>query len=171
MLRLQILLAVLLALLQLTVARVPIFQQNQEIMGTPAVAGRDKWSWTDCGLPTDAAHIDTIAVSPDPPRPGQNMTVTVTGTVKETIEDGSEADVAVKLGLLKLLTRTFDLCEEARENDAEVQCPIEAGYYEVSQTVALPKEIPPAVFSVDLSAYTAEGDDLLCLKLKIDFRK
>lgn len=28
-----------------------------------------------------------------------------------------------------------------------------------------------AVFSVDLSAYTAEGDDLLCLKLKIDFRK
>lgn len=38
------------------------------------------------GLPTDAAHIDTIAVSPDPPRPGQNMTVTVTGTVKETIE-------------------------------------------------------------------------------------
>ena len=31
-------------------------------------------------------HIDSIVVSPDPPQPGQNLTVTVKGVVKAAIE-------------------------------------------------------------------------------------
>lgn len=56
---------------------------------------------------------------------------------------GTYADVVVKLGLIKLLTRRFDVCEEAKKNDAEIQCPVEAGEYKITQTVALPREIPP----------------------------
>ena len=38
------------------------------------------------GHDTDPIHIETIEISPDPPLPGQELTVTVTGTAKETIE-------------------------------------------------------------------------------------
>lgn len=51
--------------------------------------------------------------------------------------------MVVKLGLIKLLTRRFDVCEEAKKNDAQVQCPVAPGPYEIEQTVALPREIPP----------------------------
>lgn len=53
-------------------------------------------SWTvsasinhDTGSSTDVIDIESIVVSPDPPKPGENMTVEVRGTVKETIEVGN----------------------------------------------------------------------------------
>lgn len=65
----------------------------------------------------------------------------------------------MKIGLVKLLSKKFDVCEEAyvlchnlmfilfndtdsRNAKATVQCPVEPGSYIVEHTVALPKEIP-----------------------------
>ena len=38
------------------------------------------------GLLTDPIQIESITVSPDPPKPGENLTITVLATVYETIE-------------------------------------------------------------------------------------
>ncbi|KAF9240851.1 hypothetical protein BU15DRAFT_61182 [Melanogaster broomeanus] len=94
------------------------------------------------GAPSDAIEVKSLSVSPDPPQAGEDLTVTVSATAFKTIEDGATADVVVKLGLIKLLTKSFDVCEEAREGD-----------YVVVQTVALPKEIPPAKFNVEVRGY------------------
>jgi hypothetical protein len=73
-------------------------------------------------------------------------------------------DVTVKLGLIKILHKQFDVCEEAcvssltlltlesdmacrRKSDVDIQCPVEKGPYNVTQTVALPREIPPGIIS------------------------
>ncbi|QRV83309.1 hypothetical protein RhiJN_11325 [Ceratobasidium sp. AG-Ba] len=127
------------------------------------------WSYANCGLPTDPLQIKSIQVSPDPPQPGKDLTVTVAGKVQETIKEGAYADVVVKLGLIKLLKKTFDLCEEARSANVSVQCPVNPGDYTITHTVTLPKEIPQAKFSVDVRGYTVEEDDLLCLHLNADF--
>jgi len=129
----------------------------------------DKWGWKDCGNPTDPVHIKSISISPDPPKPGQALTVTVSGTADSVVEDGAYADVSVKVGLIKILQKEFDLCEEARNANLTVQCPIEKGDYEVVHTVDLPKEIPPAPFTVQVQGYTYEDEDLICLTLTIDF--
>ncbi|GFZ45257.1 Phosphatidylglycerol/phosphatidylinositol transfer protein [Saitozyma sp. JCM 24511] len=131
----------------------------------------DSWSYVDCGLATDAIQIKSIAVKPDPPVPGENLTVNVDADVLETIEEGAYADVTVKLGLIKLLQKTFDVCEEARNANATVQCPVKPGTYSVSQTVELPKEIPKAKFSVAVRGYTVDDADMLCLDLFVDFMK
>ena len=83
------------------------------------------------GLPDDIVQIKSIEVSPDPPQPGQNLTVKVNGYTSEPIvvrhapsstygttnncvlQEGAYADVTVKLGLIKLLQKRFDVCEEA----------------------------------------------------------
>ncbi|KAF8481171.1 ML domain-containing protein [Russula ochroleuca] len=129
------------------------------------------WSWTDCGLPSDAIQIDSISVYPDPPMPGQNLTVIVEASAQEEIEEGAYADVVVKLGLIKLLQKEFDLCQEARNAETDVQCPVDKGHYVVEHTVALPNEIPRAKFTISARGYTVDDDDLFCVDLKVDFMK
>lgn len=92
----------------------------------------------------------------------------------------------MKLGLIKILQKQFDLCEEAyvsvifamsemptlsflrRNANTTVQCPVEEGIYEVVHTVALPKEIPqgqsPSLYTV------AIPDAVWSAKFNIDVR-
>lgn len=142
----------------------------QEVMNQP-VHTMEGWSWSDCGSPEDVIQIKSISLSPDPPKPGQDLTVTVVGTAQQRVEDGAYANVVVKLGLIKLLSKRFDVCEEARNANASIQCPVEQGDYTVVETVALPKEIPQAKFTVAVAGYTVDEEDLLCLDLKIDFMR
>ncbi|KAA1468191.1 hypothetical protein DENSPDRAFT_793937 [Dentipellis sp. KUC8613] len=147
--------------------------QQQALAGefdTP-VHTSDSWAWESCGLESDVIQIDSIQVSPDPPKPGKNLTVTVTASASERVEEGAYADVTVKLGLIKLLQKSFDLCEEARKANATIQCPIEEGKYTVVQTVELPKEIPQAKFRVSAVGYTVDDDNLFCVDLVVDFMK
>ncbi|CAE7096953.1 unnamed protein product [Rhizoctonia solani] len=137
--------------------------------GESPVFTQSRWSWTDCGLPSDGVHIKSIEVTPDPPKPGQDLTVKVIATSDKEITEGAYADVTVKLGLIKLLKKQFDICEEARNANATIQCPIKGGDHEVVQTVALPREIPRAKFMVDVKGYTADDEDLVCVKLNVDF--
>lgn len=82
------------------------------------------------GTPQHIIQIDSITVNPDPPQPGKDLTVTVTANAVSPVEvlirffavlqifnnhlqEGAYADVSVKLGLIKLLQKRFDLCEEA----------------------------------------------------------
>ncbi|KAJ6492203.1 ML domain-containing protein [Mycena sanguinolenta] len=127
------------------------------------------WDYTDCGGLSDPIELQSVAITPDPPVPGKNLTIQVKAQVLQRIEEGAYADVTVKLGLVKLLTKRFDLCEEARNAKTSVQCPVEPGQYEVTQTVALPKEIPRAKFTVAVRGYTVNEDDMLCLDIKANF--
>ncbi|KAG8992720.1 Phosphatidylglycerol/phosphatidylinositol transfer protein [Tulasnella sp. JGI-2019a] len=129
------------------------------------------WNFIDCGLPEDVVQIESLTISPDPPEPGKNLTVNVSAYVNERIEDGAYADVTVKLGLVKLLHKQIDVCLEAEKANAEVRCPVEPGRHVVSQTVALPKEIPPAKFVVMVRGYTADDENLMCADIQADFRR
>jgi len=144
---------------------------SQEIVVVDDVHTAASWSYTTCGSPADIVDIKSITLSPDPPKLGENLTVTVSAVTSETIEEGAYVDVTVKLGLIKLLNKSFDLCEEARKANASVQCPVQKGNYLVEQTVSLPKEIPPGKFTIHVQGYTTNDEDLLCLNLIADFIK
>ncbi|KAJ7813967.1 hypothetical protein B0H14DRAFT_2202518, partial [Mycena olivaceomarginata] len=82
---------------------------------------------------------------PDLPKIGRDPTVTVNLDVVETIKEDTAADVLVKVGHIKLLQTTFDICEEAcpqREHAHLISCPVELGAYQIMQTVELLKEGP-----------------------------
>ncbi|KAI0304894.1 ML domain-containing protein [Russula brevipes] len=160
-----------LALFSLFVATSASSSQHPLANQDSPVHTTEGWSWADCGSPTDVIQIKSITVFPDPPKPGQNLTVTVTASAEARVEEGAYADVTVKLGLIKLLHKQFDLCEEARNAQTDVQCPVNKGQYVVKQTVALPKEIPQAKFTINARGYTVEDVDLFCVDLKVDFMK
>ncbi|KDE05689.1 hypothetical protein MVLG_03923 [Microbotryum lychnidis-dioicae p1A1 Lamole] len=128
-----------------------------------------QWSWTDCGHPTDAIEIDSIKISPDPPVPGKDLTIYASGTVKTLITYGSYANVVVKLGLIKLVNKTIDVCDELANANSTLQCPIDPNTYQVEQTVALPAEIPRAKFVVQANVFTQKDEPAACVNLWINF--
>ncbi|KZP31260.1 hypothetical protein FIBSPDRAFT_1037711 [Athelia psychrophila] len=147
----------------------PVEQRSLQQQGPVHTTGG--WDYAVCGVASDPIEIKSIEITPDPPKAGEDITVKVNAYVHRRIEEGAIADVTVKLGLIKLLHKQFDVCEEARNADADISCPVEVGEYSVSHTVALPKEIPPAKFKVEVRGYTVDDDDMVCLNLQVDFTK
>jgi hypothetical protein len=47
------------------------------------------------GLPEYPAQIESIQLLPDPPKPGQDLTVTVVGTMLETLEVGLVLKISI----------------------------------------------------------------------------
>ncbi|KAJ7039952.1 ML domain-containing protein [Mycena alexandri] len=144
--------------------------QPQLALLTGNAKAEDTWGWESCGEPTDPVQIKSISVSPDPPKIGADLTVTVDLQVVETIEEGATADVLVKVGRIKLLQQTFDLCDEARKANATVSCPVEPGLYSIVQTVALPKEVPKLKYVINVQGYTKDEEPLTCVDLTVQFR-
>ena len=101
---------------------------------------------------------------------GQKVKVSASGNLTKVVEDGAYADVTVKLGLIKLLEKHLDLCEEAR-NAKEKNCPYEAGSWNFEKEVDLPKEIPPTKFNIEMQAYTVDDEELIGMHGTVDFTK
>ncbi|GAA5987295.1 hypothetical protein JCM10908_001898 [Rhodotorula pacifica] len=130
-----------------------------------------QWGWSDCGLvKADDLQIESLEVSPDPPKPGHNLTINASGRVNKRIEKGTSADVTVKLGLIRLLTKRFDLCDELANINSSLACPIDPGVYSFTHTVELPNEIPRAKFQVNARVVTPVlEEEVGCLDLWINF--
>ncbi|KAF9513662.1 hypothetical protein BS47DRAFT_1343887 [Hydnum rufescens UP504] len=137
--------------------------------GDGPVGAMNSWEYVDCGSPTDAILLQSLKVSPDPPQPGEELTVFAKGRVQKEIKEGAYANVVVKLGVIKLLQKQFDVCEEARNTNATIRCPVKEDDYTVQQTVTIPTEVPRAKFLVQVRGFTVEEEDMLCVDLKIDF--
>ncbi|GAA5999493.1 sterol transporter [Rhodotorula paludigena] len=133
------------------------------------VGAMTQWGWYDCGEPGDALEIESIKVSPDPPKPGHKLSIEASGKVHNLIDQGTYADVTVKLGLIKLLTKRFDVCEELDNANATLSCPISPDSYTIKQQVDLPAEIPRAKFQVQARVFTQEELPAACVDLWINF--
>uniref|UniRef100_A0A1D1ZGK6 Phosphatidylglycerol/phosphatidylinositol transfer protein n=1 Tax=Anthurium amnicola TaxID=1678845 RepID=A0A1D1ZGK6_9ARAE len=122
---------------------------------------------TDCGRSSDILQIHYIEIRPDPPQKGQELTIDAAGFLTEVVDQGSYVDVVVKLGLIRLLQRRYDLCDEVTKVDK--QCPLE-GYQTLHHSLELPKEIPPGRYIVDVNAFTPDHRKIGCLKVIVTFR-
>lgn len=127
------------------------------------------WTYVDAGMPEYPFQLRSITVSPDPPEPGKDLEYTIRGQLAAPLAEGAYVDVQVRLGLVKLLTRRLDLCEELRR--LGVKTPMPAGDFELVRKVALPREIPQAKFKISANGYTANDEDLFDVNIFVDFMK
>lgn len=54
-------------------------------------------------------HVDLI---PNPPVPGQKLTIKANGTTHEEVEDGATVFLQVRYGLITLIKQEADMCEQ-----------------------------------------------------------
>jgi ML domain. len=67
------------------------------------------WSYSNAGTSEDAIQIEGISATPDPPKPGEDLQLDVKATARSKITDGTFVDIMVKLGLVKLSHKQYDL--------------------------------------------------------------
>ncbi|KJY28082.1 ML domain-containing protein [Streptomyces sp. NRRL S-495] len=125
------------------------------------------WSYEDCGTPEGTLLIRSISVTPDPPRPGQGLTIRVGGDLQKLLDDEAYVEITVKLGLIKVHQKRQTLKEFFAEWGASV--PSATGRFDVEFSKTLPREIPAAKFKIRLDAFTGREEDAFCLEFTVDF--
>ncbi|MFJ7248127.1 ML domain-containing protein [Kitasatospora sp. NPDC098652] len=136
------------------------------------------WSYTNAGLPSDPLRIDSVSVTPDPLKPGSAATLRIDGTVQREIQEGAYFDLTIKIGLVKILHRRFDLFEELRGGGSEalrLSCdtsdgkgPVPVGGTVLTAAIDLPGDVPRGKFKLQVRACTVDEDDLAALDLDVD---
>lgn len=138
-----------------------VFQQN--IPGSKPIKGDSPMAQCDL-METQILSITHIDLDPNPPQRNAELTIQGSGIVAKNISEGAYINVEVRLGYIKLLTQSFDLCELLDENDVEgLSCPIDAGEYDLVKKVEIPAEVPPGKYTVLARAYTVEDELITCI--------
>ncbi|KAJ5232654.1 3-ketoacyl-CoA thiolase peroxisomal [Penicillium chermesinum] len=118
-----------------------------------------------CEDPTkNILQIEKVDISPNPPKPGQVLTVTASGTLGQKIEKGAYVNLEVKYGLITLVKQTADLCDQV--TNVDLKCPLNAGKLTLTKQVKLPQQIPPGKYSVLADVYTLNDERVTCLRGK-----
>lgn len=148
-----------------------LFGEKEEGMGelveaTDRPIGND--ILVDCGEEEDIAHIDYIHLSPSQPKPGKPLKISAKGSFSEKVGDGAYVVVIVKMGLIKLLHKTYDVCAEVPKVDRK--CPFGPGNETFEHSIDLPKEIPPGKFNVLARVYTVDDEPVACVKGSVTFK-
>ncbi|KAI9360412.1 hypothetical protein DFJ73DRAFT_79205 [Zopfochytrium polystomum] len=96
---------------------------------------------------------------------GTEANMTVVGHLKSTVEKGSVIKVLFKLGPIKLLDTTLDLCESIEKIGKS--CPLPAGETVLSHKFTVPNEIPPGKFSAQIELRNKDSSVISCLSANL----
>ncbi len=127
------------------------------------------WSYEDRGTPEDIFLFDSIVVTPDPPAPGKELQIRLSGQLNQVPDAETYVDVTVKLGLIKILQKQRLLSDLFAEWGTSV--PTETGPFVLELSQKLAREIPQAKFTIRLDAYTGADAEAFCLEFKVNFLK
>ncbi|RPA95305.1 phosphatidylglycerol/phosphatidylinositol transfer protein [Choiromyces venosus 120613-1] len=155
----------LLCLLVTSASAGSLFQQlagNQVSIAAGAqIPGENPLQHCEDDTSEDALTIERVNLLPNPPVPGQPLTIEAVGTLKEAVNPGAIVYVTVKYGLITLVKQELDLCDHVDEVD--LKCPIEKGKLVLAKVVDIPKQIPPGKYTVKAEAVLEDDSRLTCL--------
>ncbi|KUL83445.1 hypothetical protein ZTR_10948 [Talaromyces verruculosus] len=149
--------------LQVWAASLPLFGQSpiKSLEDTFPVAGENPLEY--CADPeNDILEIVSVNLTPNPPVPGEILTIEAEGIFHEPVEQGSKIHLQVKYGLIRLVNVEADLCEEI-EGNTDLTCPLE-GHKKFVKEVEIPKEVPPGKYAVLADVYTEDKTRITCLQ-------
>ncbi|KAL2831955.1 ML domain-containing protein [Aspergillus pseudoustus] len=161
----KLLSAALLCIAPLTVTATPAsFWGTQDVI-SEAIPVKGDNPLEYCADPSgDILNIKSVDLSPNPPKPGQTLTIKAEGVLHQRIEKGAYVLLEVKYGLITLVRQRPDLCDQIVNVDLE--CPLEAGTMTLTKEVQLPAQIPPGKYTVHADVFTKDDKRITCLDAK-----
>lgn len=109
--------------------------------------------WTNCGSEQDIFQFDLMHISPLPPQRNKNATIRIAGNLREDIQGNVQVEYLLKYGALPIVKDTIDACELIKEYPSIPQCPLKAGYYDVSYEDLIPMATPMGTYTIHAKGY------------------
>ncbi|KAF1976370.1 hypothetical protein BU23DRAFT_566035 [Bimuria novae-zelandiae CBS 107.79] len=124
-----------------------------------------------CADPKDySLDIEKVDLSPNPPVPGQTLTITAKGDFSKDVEEGSKTHLIVKYNnYITLINQDADTCDTVKKVDLE--CPLKKGEMKLTKDVDIPQQVPPGKYSVNAEVKSKDGELITCLKAEITFHR
>jgi len=120
--------------------------------------------WKNCGGPQDHLQISNVEISPDPPQIGENLTVTATGNLDETVTGGI-IEVSLQYSGITILNTNLSLCSAIVPF---LQCPIAQGPVSISITQYIPSEVIPGSYTGQVNIYDQNESPVACISLSFN---
>eukprot|EP01088_Endostelium_zonatum_P014417 TRINITY_DN316_c0_g1_i1.p1 TRINITY_DN316_c0_g1~~TRINITY_DN316_c0_g1_i1.p1 ORF type:complete len:135 (+),score=30.83 TRINITY_DN316_c0_g1_i1:69-473(+) len=115
-----------------------------------AIAG-----WSSCG--TGTFHVSNVVISPNPPRPGQNLNVQITGTASAVLTGGT-VSISVAWDGITVKQINQPVC-------TIVSCPVRAGPQTINHSVAFPSAAPSGSYVVTIKITNQNGGLVSCVNV------
>jgi len=123
-----------------------------------------------CADPKDyILTIDYVDLSPNPPVPGETLTIVANGTFAKDIEPGATVFLQVKYGLITLIKQEADLCDNLGQID--LACPLKEGTLSLKKEVDIPKQVPPGKYTVLADVNTVDKEKITCMESTVFFSR
>ncbi|KAF7859596.1 hypothetical protein EAF04_008675 [Stromatinia cepivora] len=133
-----------------------------------AVPGTNPLTYCKADHSSDILKLDHVNLNPNPPTPGDKLTIEAVGTLSQKLERGAYVILQVKYGLIRLINMQQDLCDQV--SNVDLDCPIEEGKITITKDVDLPARIPPGTYTVFADAYSKDGKEhIICLEATVTF--
>lgn len=123
-----------------------------------------------CNNPVDyLLKIGSVDLSPNPPQPGQSLSIKATGDFGEEVGDGFTMHLKVKYGLITLINQDTDGCQIIKKGNLD--CPLQKGEMNLTKEVDLPSQIPPGHYTVLADVFTEDLVPITCLTAEVTFHR
>ncbi|KAF3760961.1 hypothetical protein M406DRAFT_334581 [Cryphonectria parasitica EP155] len=118
----------------------------------------------------DIAEFNFINTSPQVLHRNSDFNVTVSGRLRQLVEDGAMMDIKVKYSVLPVpvVRRKYSLCELLKYTGTT--CPIPVGDLGFDRSWHIPDRfIPRGMYHIYINAYTKNKDPIACLVINQRF--
>jgi len=148
--------------------------KDQKVLYDPSLSipGDNPLQYCQASHDDDLLEIEHVNLYPNPPIPGQNLTIEAVGTFKKQIEEGAIVNLEVKYGFITLIKTQADACEQV--GNVDLSCPIEKGKTTVTKQVAIPAQVPAGKYAIFAEVWTsaeADKERITCLTAAVTFSK
>ncbi len=114
-----------------------------------------------CGKPSDGLTLEKVVLTPYPVIAGNDLVVTVSGILKNDVQQGAKARVVAKIGFVPVLTTDIDICAQVPGG-----CPLvtTGKTQSLDITQSIPGLAPEGNLKVEIAVSNGNGEPIACLK-------
>lgn len=136
------------------------------VVAACAIISAGAHDFSECSGSPKKLGIDSVTLNPDPPQPGKDLSVILTGKNGVAVSDGAKAVLSIKMFGVVLAKIPFNVCTQMG-----ITCPVAAGTDWTGKiSYPIPSAAPPHVSiqaEVDIYADDGEKTELDCIDMKI----
>ncbi|KAF9094899.1 Phosphatidylglycerol/phosphatidylinositol transfer protein [Mortierella sp. GBA35] len=133
-----------------------------------ALASSATAAFSSCGSSTDSLKLTSVTYTPNPPKVGQNVCITLNGSLAKEVTAGSSIRVTATFWGMNVYDQTSDLCSGLVGGPNP--CPVSTTVTSVTQCITVPSNVPAGV-SLNLKAVATNADSsrIFCISGPLTF--